>query len=315
MKLYSAALHAAALLGVLCVSSHAFAASPSAALAQGHIDETIAMLSPAKDTAAQNLLCRAYYAEEHADEAIHACEAAVSAAPGNASYQLWLGRAYGLKAGRVSAFSAFGLAKKSRAAMEKAVQLDPHNADAISDLGDFCVEAPGIVGGGIDKANGLAQRLLAINPARGHRLLGEIAEKQKNYPQALKEFTAAATGAHAAAGYVDIGSYYKRRGDKAQVMAAVKNAVAADKARDYSVADAAGLLVETGQASKMAQQLYRSYLDGPSRSEDAPAFRVYTQLGRSLAADGDSAGAQKAYAAALAMAKNFVPAQKAAAGK
>ncbi|HEY0307348.1 MAG TPA: hypothetical protein VGB94_04250 [Acidobacteriaceae bacterium] len=315
MKLYSAALHATALLGVLCFASPLFAVSPSAALAQGRIDETIAMLSPAKDAAAQNLLCRAYYAEEHADEAIHACEAAVSAAPGNASYQLWLGRAYGLKAGRSSAFSAFGQAKKSRAAMEKAVQLDPHNADAISDLGDFCVEAPGIVGGGIDKANSLAQRLLAIDPARGHRLLGEIAEKQKNYPKALQEFTAAATGAHAAAGFVDIGAYYKRRGDKAQVMAAVKNAVAADKARGYSVADAAGLLVETSQASKMAQQLYRSYLDGPSRSEDAPAFRVYTQLGRSLAADGDSAGAQKAYAAALAMAKNFVPAQKAAAGK
>jgi tetratricopeptide (TPR) repeat protein len=273
------------------------------------------MLSPAKDASAHNLLCRAYYAEEHVDEAIHECEAAVSAEPGNARYQLWLGRAYGLKAGRASAFSAFGLAKKFRSSLEKAVQLDPHSADALSDLGDFYMEAPGIVGGGLDKANGIAQRLLAIDAPRGHRLLGEIAEKQKNYPLALREYTAAATGAHAAAGFVDIGAYYKHRGDKAQVMAAVKNAVAADKTRDYSVADAAGLLVETGQASKMAQQLYRNYLDGPSRSEDAPAFRVYTQLGRSLANGGDAAGAQKAYAAALALAKNFTPAQKAAAGK
>lgn len=315
MKLYNAALHAATLLAVFCFSSQLFAITPTAALAQGRIDETITLLSPAKDAAAHNLLCRAYYAEEHPDEAIHECEAAVTAAPGNASYQLWLGRVYGLKAGRVSALSAFGLAKKSRASMERAVQLDPHSADALSDLGDFCVEAPGIVGGGIDKASSLAQRLLAIDPARGHRLLGEIAEKQRNYPQALKEFTAAATGAHAAAGFVDIGSYYKRRGDAAQVLAAVKNAVAADRQHDYSVADAAGLLVETGQQSKLAQQLYRSYLDGPSRTEDAPAFRVYTQLGRSLAADGDAADAQKAYAAALALAKNFAPAQKAAAGK
>jgi tetratricopeptide (TPR) repeat protein len=315
MKLHSAALSAATLFAVLCFAYPLSALTPSAALAQGRIDEAIAMLSPAKDAAAHNLLCRAYYAEEHTDEAIRECEAAVSAAPGDASYHLWLGRAYGLKAGRVGAFNAFGLAKKSRAAMEKAVQLDPHSADALSDLGDFCVEAPGVVGGGMDKANALAQRLLAMDAPRGHRLLGEIAEKQKNYPRALQEFTASATGAHTAAGFVDLGSYYKRRGDKAQVLAAVKNAAAADKARDYSVADAAGLLVETGQASRLAQQLYRSYLDGPSRTEDAPAFRVYTQLGHSLAADGDSAAAQKAYAAALALAKNFVPAQKAAAGK
>jgi hypothetical protein len=65
----------------------------------------------------------------------------------------------------------------------------------------------------------------------------------------------------------------------------------------------------------MAQHLYRSYLDGPARSEDAPACRVYTELGRSLAATGDTAGAKKSYAAALALARNYAPAQKAAAAK
>jgi len=315
MKFQSAVLSAAALLFVFCGANAASALTPAAALAQGRVDETIAMLSPAKDAAAHNLLCRAYYAEEHVDQAIHECEAAVSSAPANSSYQLWLGRVYGMKAGHAGSFSAFGLAKKAHAAMEKAVQLDPHNADALSDLGDYCVEAPGIVGGGTDKANVLAQRLLALDAPRGHRLLGEIAEHQKNLQQALHEYTAAATGNHAAAGFVDLGSYFKRHGNASQVLAAVRSAVAADKQRDYSVADAAGLLVESSQEPKLAQQLYRSYLDGPSRSEDAPAFRVYTQLGHSLAADGDAAAAQKAYAAALALAKNYAPAQKAAAGK
>jgi len=310
MKPYPAALFAAVFL---CIPAlHAQSSSPAAALAQGHVDEVIAMLAPAKDASAHNLLCRAFYSEDHADEAIRECEAAVAAAPGNAVFHMWLGRAYGLKAGHSGAMSAFGLAKKAHVNMEKAVQLDPHSADAISDLGDYCVNAPGIVGGGIDKANDLAQKLLALDASRGHRLLAEIAEKQKNFPVAEKEFTAATTGQHAAAAYVDLGGYYKRHGSKAQVLAAIKSAVAADRSHDYSVSDAAGVLIESGLDAKMAQQLYRSYLDGPSRSEDAPACRVYTELGRSLNATGDPAGAKKAFAAALALAKNYAPAQKAA---
>ena len=310
MKPYPAALFAAVFL---CIPAlHAQSSSPAAALAQGHVDEVIAMLAPAKDASAHNLLCRAFYSEDHADEAIRECEAAVAAAPGNAVFHMWLGRAYGLKAGHSGAMSAFGLAKKAHVNMEKAVQLDPHSADAISDLGDYCVNAPGIVGGGLDKATAIAQKLLALDAPRGHRLLGEIAEKQKNIPQAETEFTAAATGP---SGYVDLAAFYKRHGSKAQVLTAVKSAVAADKSRDYSLADAAGVLLESAQEPKLAQQLYRSYLDGPSRSEDAPACRVYTELGRNLAAAGDPAGAKKAFAAALALAKNYTPAEKAAAGK
>jgi len=313
MKSNLVALSAAALFFSACFAPQLSAqAGVSSALAQGHVDEVVLQLSPAKDAAAHNLLCRAYYSEDHADESVRECEAAASSAPGNELYQHWLGRAYGLKAGHTSAFTAFGLAKKAHAAMERAVQIDPKNVEALSDLGDFCVNAPGIVGGGLDKATAIAQKLLALDAPRGHRLLGEIAEKQKNIPQAETEFTAAATGP---SGYVDLAAFYKRHGSKAQVLTAVKSAVAADKSRDYSLADAAGVLLESAQEPKLAQQLYRSYLDGPSRSEDAPACRVYTELGRNLAAAGDPAGAKKAFAAALALAKNYTPAEKAAAGK
>jgi len=313
MKLQLAVFSAAAL--VLTLPPQLSAQSASTLLAQGHVDEVIAQLSPAKDAAAHNLLCRALYSEDHFDEAVHECEAAVAAAPGNASYLRWLGEAYGQKAGHTGKMSAFGLAKKASATWEKALQIDPQNVDALSDLGDFSVDAPGIVGGGLDKAHSVAQRLVAVNAPRGHRLLGRIAEKQNNIPEAEKEFTSAATGKHAAAGFVDLAAFYKRHGSKTQVMTAVKSAVAADTARDYSVSDAAGILLEASLDAKQAQQLYRSYLDGPSRSEDAPACRVYTELGRSLATTGDAAGAKKSFAVALALAKNYAPAQKAAGSK
>jgi tetratricopeptide (TPR) repeat protein len=302
----------AALLVIGC-SPLLLASTAEATLAQGRVDEAIAQIGTPKDADAHNLLCRAYYSEEHADEALRECEAASAAEPGNAKYELWVGRVLGLKADKSGPMSAMGWAKKTRAAIEKAVQLDPKYAEALSDLGEFYTGAPGIVGGGADKAVPLAQRLLAIDAARGHRLLAEIAEKQGNNAQAEKEFQAAATGAHTAAGFVDLAAYYKHHGSKAQVLAAVKKAVAADTARDYSVSDAAGVLLESKQQASVAQQLYRSYLDGPSRSEDAPACRVYTQLGRSLVVTGDIAGAQKAFAAALSLAKGYTPAQKEAA--
>lgn len=312
MKAHLTALSAAALL--LSASSLS-AQTPSAELAAGHVDAVILQLSPAKDAAAHNLLCRAYYSEDHFDEAVRECEAAVAAAPTNSSYQRWLGSAYGQKAGHAGKLSAFGIAKKAHSAMEKAVQLDPKSADALSDLGEYCVSAPGIVGGGIDKANALAQRLLAVDAPRGHTLLARIAEKQNNLPTAEKEFIASAAGDHAAAGFVDLAAYYKRHGSKAQVLSAIKSTIAADRSHNSAISDAAGVLIEAGLDAKLAQQLYRSYLNGPSRSEDAPACRVYTELGRSLAADDDAAGAKKSYAAALALAKNYAPAQKAAAAK
>ncbi len=310
MKTHLAALSAA----VLALSASFLHADTSAStlLEQGHVDEVIAQLTPAKDAAAHDLLCRAYYSEDHADEAVRECEAAVAAAPGNSAYHRILGEAYGLKASKSGKFTAFGLAKKASAAWEKAIQLDPKNADALSDLGDFSVDAPGLVGGGLDRAKSIAPRLLAVSSPRGHRLLARIAEKQNDIPGAEKEYIAAATGAHAAAGYVDLAGFYKRHGTKTQVLSAVKSAVAADPSRDYSVSDAAGTLIEAGLDAKLAQHLYRSYLDGPSRSEGAPACRVYTELGRNLAATGDTAGAKAAFAAALALAKNYAPAQKAA---
>jgi tetratricopeptide (TPR) repeat protein len=315
MNLRLALYLSASVLFLSTLPSQLHAQNASALLAQGHVDELILQLSPAKDAAAHNLLCRAYLSEDHFDDAVRECEAASAAAPANSGYQRWLGEAYGGKAGHTGKMSAFGLAKKAAAAWNKAIQLDPKNADALSDLGDFCVDAPGIVGGGLGKANGLAQKLVAVNPPRGHWLLGRIAEKQNDLPLAEKEYTASATGSRTAQGFENLAEYYSRHGSKAQVLAAVRSAVAADKSHDFSIADSAGVLIGAGLDAKFAQELYRSYLDGPSRSDDAPACRVYTEYGRSLAANGDAAGAKKAFNAALALAKNYAPAQKAAAGK
>ena len=91
------------------------------------------------DAKPHQLLCRAYYAQEMADAAIHECELATANDPTDSDSQMWLGRAYGMKASTANPLIAFSLAKKVHVAFERAVQLDPDNVRAMSDLGEFYV--------------------------------------------------------------------------------------------------------------------------------------------------------------------------------
>ena len=125
-------------------------------LATGHVDQAIAALdgqikqSP-DDPVAHNLLCRAYFTLGEWDRGISNCEKAVALSPDNSQFHLWLGRIYGEKADRSGFMTAAGLAKRVRDEFEKAVHLNPKSVDARSDLAEFYLEAPGIVGGGRDR--------------------------------------------------------------------------------------------------------------------------------------------------------------------
>ena len=132
------------------------AQTPQALLASGRVDQALQTLehqiltSPTAES--YNLLCRAHFELEAWDAAIPACEKAVSLAPDNGLYRLWLGRAYGEKADRSNFFKAAGLAGKLRTEFERSVELAPDNWQARTDLAEFYLEAPAIVGGGKDKA-------------------------------------------------------------------------------------------------------------------------------------------------------------------
>jgi tetratricopeptide (TPR) repeat protein len=70
-----------------------------------------------------------------------------------------LGRAYGHMAEQATWSRAIGLAKKTRVALENAVNIDPSNAPAIEDLIRYYRQAPGFLGGNNAKATELEQRL------------------------------------------------------------------------------------------------------------------------------------------------------------
>ena len=81
--------------------------------------------------------------------------------PSNADYYDWLGKAYCRRAEHSSIVTAFPLAIKTRECFEKAVSLNRANLEALSDLFDFYLEAPAVVGGGMEKAETIAARIVS----------------------------------------------------------------------------------------------------------------------------------------------------------
>jgi tetratricopeptide (TPR) repeat protein len=125
--------------------------------------------------------------DEH-EKAVAYLEQAVTLAPTDARYHHRLGDAYGRSAQKAGMFSKMGLAGKCRTSYEKAVELDPKSVEARFALLGFYQQAPGIVGGGMDKALLQAQAIKQLDPLRGRQAIAGVYIIEKKYAQAFAEF-------------------------------------------------------------------------------------------------------------------------------
>ena len=298
------------LSGILLVLSPAWAASGKELLAAGRADEAIESLktqtahSPT-DAESFNLLCRAYFMAEQWDRGIEACERARDLDPHKSLYFLWLGRIYGEKADRAGFLSAAGLAKKVRTSFEKAVELDPKSWEARTDLAEFYMDAPGIVGGGKDKAREQADALMALNPGMSHWVASRIAEKNKDTAGAEKELRAAIAVTHSGArAWLDL-IIFLRHANRFEEMNKALQSLEETQVVDRREAlmDGASEVLRAGQWYPLGERLVRRYLKDPV--EEGPAYKAHEYLGQLLERQGDRPGAAAEYRAALAMAHEY----------
>lgn len=96
--------------------------------------------------------------------AITLYEQLVAIDPANSENMRMLGSANGLQASEASMFSAMKYARRSKAAFEKAVELDPENPKAVFALFSYLSSAPKIAGGDMQAAKVLADRLETLSP-------------------------------------------------------------------------------------------------------------------------------------------------------
>ena len=293
--------------------------NPESLLRNGRADDAIKVLQKTLNEGNQdagqshNLLCRVYIGLGKLDPAIKECEMAVKSNPSNGAYHLWLGRAYGNKAEKANPFAAIGLAKKARENFEKAVELNGDDVLARTDLAEFYIESPGIVGGGQDKARAQADSIAAHDEAAAYWVKARLDEKAKNYPSGEENYKAALKASNNDAwGWVNLASFYRRQGRLTEMDDAIRKAASAHKTRTNVFVDAASLLIRTGRSLPDAASLLVKYLSSSTtKDEDAPTFRAHFMLGQVMEKQGNKADATKEYEAALQLASDYQPARDA----
>jgi tetratricopeptide (TPR) repeat protein len=260
-----------------------------------------------RDGEIQFLLAKTYYESQEHDAAIASAEKAVAINPQSSLYHEWLGKAYGEKAGHAAMFSALSLAKKARKEFARAVELDERNLSAYQALIEFDCSAPGIAGGGEDKARPEIARVAALDAAEGHYAEGNCRRQKKDYAVADAEF-AKALELHPKSVELlyDIGDHAMKH-SQPQVLAMVAEqgeaiAPADPRAEFYR---AVGWILQKEQPDD-CERLLRDYLRrAPLRSTFPPPWRAHEWLGRLYENQQKSQAAIQEYEASLKLdAKN-----------
>jgi len=146
-------------------------------------------------------------------KAADAFQKSVELEPANSEYNHWLGRAYGRRAETASPLLAPVNAAKARQYFERAVELDSTNEEALNDLFDYYLQAPGFLGGGYEKAAEVAKRIGKINPAEYHFAQAQLAEKRKEYDTAEAQLRHAIVLAPRQVGRIlDLAKYLGKQG-------------------------------------------------------------------------------------------------------
>ncbi len=154
------------------------------------------------DPATNFLIARSYLMSGEFKKASDRLEKAIGANSGNSEYWDWLGRAYGKRAETSNPLMAPAWASRARQAFEKSVQLDPHNREALDDLFDYYLEAPGFLGGGYDKAFSVAEKLSAIDPGEGYYDKFKLDQKRKQFGSAEQHLRQAVAVAPHSVGHI-----------------------------------------------------------------------------------------------------------------
>ncbi len=226
---------------------------------------------PQKDGMVYELMGQNRLMQGEYKKATELLEKAVESDPGNSDYELWLGRAFGHRAETASPFTAPGYANKARQHFEKAAQLNPRNLDALSDLFEYYLEAPGFLGGGLEKARGIGQQMGAIRAVDGQWAEARMAEKKKEFVSAEEHLKRAAELApKQASRLVDLARFLARRGryqesdqsfGKAEKMAPNSPKVLYARADTY---------IQEGRNLETARALLERYLKAQLTPDDPP---------------------------------------------
>jgi len=248
------------------------------------------------------LLAKSYLEMEQRDAAVKSAQQAVAIDPQNSKFHEWLGRAYGEKADHSPwPPTALAYARKTAKEFETAVQLDEKNYSARQALIEFDCSAPGLAGGGEEKALPHIQRLAEMDAAEGHYAKGNCRRHKKDLATADQEFTKALESNPKSPDLIyDIGDHGVTHSQPERLLAV------ADVGERVSPSDPRGYyyrgvgLVLRKESSDQAERLLQEYAGkGPTRNGYPRPAAAHAWLGRLFESQSRREDAVKEYETAL----------------
>lgn len=218
------------------------------------------------------------------DRAIKLAEAWAKREPQNSQAFLWLGRVYGRQALEASVFTKLSWAGKCREAWQNAVKLDGSNIDAHFDLLGYYLQAPGVAGGGRDKAEAALPAIHALHASYGELARGQIAASDKDLAGARRHFEAAVSAdpasIRARTALANLNLREQRNGDARGVWQQV---LQSDPSNVYAVYQLGRLAALTGEELEQGLGQLDQFLAAADKPSDLSVEGAHWRRGQILA--------------------------------
>jgi tetratricopeptide (TPR) repeat protein len=232
-----------------------------------------------KDADTLQLIGQCHFMQGDYKQAGDAFEKALALAPRSSELHRLLGNVYGRRAETGSMLTAPGNAKKARQYFEEAFELDPNNREAASNLFEYYLEAPGFLGGGLDKAETLAKRIATLDTPAGHHALAQLERKQKRYDAAEEQLRRAVELApHQVTRLVDLAKFLADRGRVKESDEKFEEAERIAPNNPELLFTRAETYIQQKRNLKDAHQLLERYLTSPLTPDDPPRQEARTLL-------------------------------------
>ncbi|MDQ2774178.1 MAG: tetratricopeptide repeat protein [Acidobacteriota bacterium] len=247
-------------------------------------ETSLTLLNKASNDGPTNFLIgRDYFMLADFKKSTDYLQKATAEVPKNSEFMDWLGRAYGKRAETSNPLFAPALASKARQAFEKSVELDQRNSDALSDLFDYYLGAPGFLGGGYNKAAAVAEKIAVVDPPEGYFERAKLAQNRREFQTAEQHLRRAiAITPQKVGGLLELAKLLAMEGRAHESDALLSQAQAIqpnDPAVWYARAD---ILIKQKRNTEEAKNLLQKYMRAPVTVDDPPkgeAVRLLRQVG------------------------------------
>jgi Flp pilus assembly protein TadD len=236
---------------------------------------------PNKDADTLQLIGQCHFMQGDYKQAGEAFELALALAPRSSELHRLLGNVYGRRAETGSVFTAPGNARKARQYFELAVELDPNNREAVANLFEYYLEAPGIMGGGLDKAETMVVHLTRLDTPGGHHALAQLEGKRKNYEAAEEQLRRAVELApHQVVRLVDLAKFLSDRGRVKESDEKFAEAARIAPNNPELLFARAETFIQQKRNLNDARELLERYLASPLTPDDPPRQDARTLLSK-----------------------------------